>query len=180
MRFEATPLPGVTLIHLTPHGDERGFFSRTWCRDEYAAAGLCPDLAQSSLSYNRQKGTLRGLHYQRQPLGEAKTIRCLRGRAFDVAVDLRPDSPAYGRWFSVELSAANRLAIHLPPGVAHGFQTLEDDTELFYEISVPFHAESSTGIRWDDPTLAIPWPLADPVMSERDRCLPLLAHATGD
>lgn len=171
MKFTALALPGVYEIDIAPAGDERGFFARTFCAEEFAAAGLPGDFVQHSISYNRRAGTLRGLHYQRAPL-EAKLVRCLGGAAFDVIVDLRRGTPGYGRWCAVELTAGRRNAVFVPKGCAHGFQTLADETELLYLIDTPFVAGAASGIRWNDPVLAIPWPITDPILSERDRALP--------
>ena len=173
MRFVATPIDGVHVIELEERVDERGSFARTWCRDEMGAAGLTPDLAQCSLSRNRRAGTLRGLHFQHPPHEEAKLVRCTRGAIFDVAVDLRPDSPTRGRWFGVELDPLVGRALYVPEGCAHGFQTLADDSDVTYMISVPYAPEASAGIRWDDPTIAVAWPdVASRTISERDLALP--------
>ncbi len=175
MRFLETPLAGAFVIEPERRADDRGFFARSWCREEFAARGLDPALAQCNISYNRRRGTLRGLHYQAAPHGEAKLVRCTRGAVFDVIVDLRPGSPTRGRWHAIELGAENRRMVYAPDGFAHGFQALADDTELFYQMSVPYEPASARGIRFDDPTLAIAWPIADPLVSERDRALPALA-----
>jgi dTDP-4-dehydrorhamnose 3,5-epimerase len=175
VRIAPTELPGVFLVEPERHADERGFFARTFCTDEFARAGLSPAIAQVSISYNRARGTLRGLHYQAAPHEEHKLVRCTAGAIFDVAVDLRRRSPTFRRWISVELSAENRLALYIPPGVAHGFQSLTDGSEVLYQISEPYHAELARGVRWDEPRLAIPWPVADKTISERDRQLPLLS-----
>jgi dTDP-4-dehydrorhamnose 3,5-epimerase len=174
MRFTALALPGVVEVQIEPAADARGLFARVFCAEEFAAHGLPADFPQHSISYNQRAGTLRGLHYQRAPQ-EAKLIRCLRGAAYDVIVDLRPELPSYGTWCMVELSAGRRNAVFVPKGCAHGFQTLVDETELLYLIDTPYAAAAAAGIRWDDPALAIPWPLADPILSERDRLLPCLA-----
>jgi dTDP-4-dehydrorhamnose 3,5-epimerase len=176
VRFTETLLRGVVVVEPEPLEDERGFFARTFCSEQFADRGLCPTIAQTSISYNRRRGTLRGLHYQAAPHEECKLVRCTRGAIFDVAVDLRAESTTFGRWFSVELSADNRLSLYLPVGVAHGFQTLVDDTEVLYEISTPFHSDLARGIRWDDPSLAIRWPIAEKTISERDSKLPLLSR----
>ena len=173
MKFVATPLAGVWLVAPEPIADERGLFARTFCAREFAAQGLDPRLVQCSTSFNRRKGTLRGLHYQVPPHAEAKLVRVTRGAIFDVAVDLRPGSPTRHRWHGVELSADNRLGLYIPEGCAHGFQTLCDDTEVLYQMSA-FHApDAARGVRWDDPALAIRWPDPEhPILSERDRGLP--------
>ena len=174
MRFVETELPGAFLVELEVSYDHRGFFARTWCGDEFSAHGLNPHLAQCNLSYNGKRGTLRGLHYQVTPHSEAKLVQCTAGSLFDVIVDLRPDSPHRGRWRSFELSNRGRRALYVPEGFAHGFQTLEDDTEVLYHVSAPFHPESARGLRWNDPVIDISWPIADPVISDRDRSHPLL------
>ena len=143
--------------------------ARTFCREEFQARGLACEFVQCSTSFNRHRGTLRGLHFQDAPYAETKLVRCTRGRVFDVAVDLRAGSTTRGRWSATELSAETGRMVYIPAGFAHGFQTLEDDTELFYQISVPYRPEAARCIAWDDPSLAIAWPLADPVLSARDR-----------
>jgi len=156
-------------IELEPTVDERGFFARTWCAQEFKLRGLNPNLAQCSVSFNRQKGTLRGLHYQNEPYPEAKLVRCCSGSIYDVILDLRPTSPSYREWFAVELTAANRKMVYVPQGFAHGFQTLADETEVFYQISESYRPELAGGVRWDDPQFAIKWPVREPIISERDR-----------
>lgn len=173
MRFTPLGLPGVVQVDIEPAEDFRGMFARVFCAEEFAAHGLPSAFAQHSISFNHLAGTLRGLHYQRAPQ-EAKLVRCVRGAAYDVVVDLRPDSDHYARWCAVELSAERRNAVYVPKGCAHGFQTLMAATELLYQIDVPFEASAAAGIRWDDPRLAIPWPLAEPILSQRDRDLPWL------
>ncbi len=148
---------------------ERGFFARTWCAEAFRTQGLCPRLAQCSLSYNRRKGTLRGLHWQAPPHPEVKLVRCTRGSVHDVILDLRSASPAYRRWEAVTLSADNRRMLYVPEGVAHGFQTLEDDTEVFYQMSEAHHPECARGVRWDDPAFGLVWPAGERILSERDR-----------
>jgi dTDP-4-dehydrorhamnose 3,5-epimerase len=158
---------------MQPIADERGFFARAWCPDEFAAAGLDPRAAALNVSYNRAAGTLRGMHMQAHPHGEAKLVRCTAGAVFDVIADLRPESPTYTRWFAAELSARNRIALYIPEGFAHGFQTLEPDTEVLYLMSAPHVPEAATGVRWDDPVLGIDWPpAAERVISDRDRAYP--------
>lgn len=174
MKFTPLSLPGALQIDIEPVEDSRGFFARLVCAEDFAAHGLPGAFAQHALSFNRLAGTLRGLHYQRAPQ-EAKLVRCIRGAAYDVMVDLRPSSAHYGRWCAVELSAERHNAVFVPRGFAHGFQTLTDATELLYLIDVPFEPSEAAGLRWDDPTLAIPWPLPDPILSPRDRALPWLA-----
>lgn len=173
MIVRETGLPGVLLMEPVPHADERGSFTRIYCERTFAALGLEPCGAQWSLSGNPRRGTLRGLHLQAPPFEETKLVRCVRGAVFDVAVDLRPGSPARGRHAAVELSARNRLALYVPKGVAHGFLTLEDDTEVLYAISPAYAgAGAARGVRWDDPALAVPWPFPPGVISERDAALP--------
>lgn len=174
MKFKSLPLPGVMEIEIEPEADARGFFARLFCAEEFSAHGLPSHFAQQSLSYNERAGTLRGLHYQTGS-SEAKLVRCLAGRAYDVIVDLRMSLPTYRQWCAVELSAERRNAVFVPKGCAHGFQTLVDRTELLYLIDEPYDARAAAGIRWDDPSLAIAWPLAKPILSERDRALPYLA-----
>ena len=169
MRFEALEVSGAYRIELEPHSDERGFFARSWSAEESRDRGLNPVVAECSISMNQIAGTLRGLHYQGHPHQEAKLVRCTRGSAFDVIVDLRPDSPSFKRYAVVTLSAENRTAIYVPEGCAHGFETLEDSTELFYQISTGFRPGESVGVRWDDPAFAIPWPFPPTCISERDR-----------
>lgn len=152
--------------------DERGFFSRTFCAEEFAAAGLEPSISQASISYNRVAGTLRGLHYQADPHGEVKLVRCTRGSAFDVLVDLRPSSPTYRRSATNVLDADHHLAVYAPIGVAHGFLTLADDTELLYHMAVPHRAGTDSGVRWNDPGLDLAWPSVPVVISDRDRIYP--------
>lgn len=168
MKFAEAAIPGAFVIDIEPIADERGFFARTFCRTEFGLRGLETGFEQTSLSRNARRGTLRGMHYQAEPHGEVKLVRCSRGRICDVIVDLRPDSPAYCRWVSVELSEHNCRALYVPRGVAHGFVTLEDNAEVTYAISTAFRAESARGVRWDDPAFAIEWPLAPVVLSARD------------
>jgi dTDP-4-dehydrorhamnose 3,5-epimerase len=173
MRFTALDITGVFLIDIEPHGDERGAFARTFCAREFAEHGLITSIAQCSTSFNAKRGTLRGLHYQDPPYEEAKVVRCTAGAVFDVVVDLRVNSPTYGEWRSAALTTSNRRMMYIPPGVAHGFQTTEDDTEVFYQISVEYAPSAARGIRWDDPHLAITWPLRDTrIMSQRDELFP--------
>jgi dTDP-4-dehydrorhamnose 3,5-epimerase len=175
MRFHPTPLPGALLIEPERVQDERGFFARSWCREEFAAHGIRCEWVQCNVSYTCRRGTLRGLHYQAAPHAEAKLVRCTRGAAFDVIVDLRPRSPAFGRWAAFELSCENQRLVFVPPGFAHGFQTLADDTELFYHMSEFYYPELARGVRWDDPRLAIAWPACERrIISPRDLSLPEL------
>lgn len=174
MKFLPTPLGGACVVELQQLGDDRGFFARSFCRQEFEAQGLDPDITQCNISFNRRRGTLRGMHYQAEPHAEAKLVRCTQGTVWDVIVDLRPESPSFRRWHAVELSAANRLALYVPKGFAHGFQTLADDSEVLYLMSQLYRPDAARGLRWDDPALAIDWPLADPHMSDRDRGFALL------
>lgn len=174
MNFRELDISGVFLVTPEPARDGRGFFARTWCREEFAEHGIDHAFDQASVSYNRKRGTLRGIHYQAPPHGEHKLVRCTRGSLFDVAVDLRPDSPSYGRWVGEILSEVNHAALVIPEGCAHGFQTLEDETEVLYQIAGPYQPEASRGVRWNDPQLAVAWPLAGPILSERDAELPTL------
>ena len=180
MRFVELKLPGAFLIEPERRSDERGFFARTWCRREFAARGIRCDWVQCNVSYNSRRGTLRGLHYQAEPWGEAKLVRCTAGAVHDVIVDLRPDSPTYGRWEAVELTAENRWQLFVPEGLAHGFQTLADDTELFYQMGREHHPEAARGLRWDDPALAIAWPAcARRTMSPADLAFPDFGKVEG-
>jgi dTDP-4-dehydrorhamnose 3,5-epimerase len=172
VRFTPTPLPGAYVIDLEPHADERGFFARTWCRQEFQEHGLVPDLAQCSLSLTLKKGTIRGMHFQKPPHEEAKLVRCARGRIYDVVLDLRPASSTFKRWFALELAAADHKSLYVPQGFAHGFQTLDDECEVFYQMSSPYHAASASGVRWDDPAFHITWPLPISVISQTDRSYP--------
>jgi dTDP-4-dehydrorhamnose 3,5-epimerase len=175
--FRETEIPGVLVVETEPAYDERGSFARTYCADEFAARGIDFTPVQISTSANRRAGTLRGLHLQADPRPEAKLVSCIRGSAFDVAVDLRNGSPTYGRWTAAELSAENRRSIYIPAGCAHGFQTLEDETDLLYLISERYDASLQRGVRWDDPTIGVEWPAATArVISERDEQLPLLGN----
>ena len=177
MIFTETPLPGVVLVDIERLADERGFFARTYCRAEFDAQGLGPELRQCSISHNARRGTLRGMHLQAAPYEEHKLVRCSAGSIFDVIVDLRPDSAHYRRWVSVELTAQNRRAVFIPPGFAHGFITLSDDAEVYYMISVPHAPTHARGFRWDDPAFGIAWPMSPSVISPRDAAYPLLGSA---
>jgi dTDP-4-dehydrorhamnose 3,5-epimerase len=170
--FEATPLSGAFLIRPERRCDERGFFARTWCRDEFAAQGIAIAMVQTSVSHNRTAGTLRGLHFARPPASEAKLVRCERGRIFDVIVDLRPQSPSYLMHLEQLLDADEGTALYVPPGVAHGFQTLVDDSTVCYTMSEAYRAELADGVRYDDQALGVRWPMAVSVIAERDRRYP--------
>jgi dTDP-4-dehydrorhamnose 3,5-epimerase len=175
MQFKALPIEGAFLIELELAEDARGFFARVFCAEAFAERGLKTDFEQRSLSRNRRRGTLRGLHYQAAPHEETKIVRCTRGAAFDVIVDLREASPTYLRWHAEELTAENGAGIYIPPGCAHGFQTLIDETDIYYEITPAYVPEAARGIRYDDPDLGIFWPLADAVISDRDLQMPRVA-----
>jgi len=174
MRFVETPLPGVWVIEPDRLADERGWFARTFDSDEFRARGLNPAVVQCNSSYNARRGTLRGMHYQAEPHGESKLVRCVRGAVYDVAVDLRGDSPTLRAWHGVELSAENGRALYISAGLAHGFQTLSDDTEMLYQMGHPYVPEAARGVRFDDPAFAIEWPAPDGprIVSERDACFP--------
>ncbi|HYZ19813.1 MAG TPA: dTDP-4-dehydrorhamnose 3,5-epimerase family protein [Gaiellaceae bacterium] len=173
MRFAELGLPGAYLVELERREDERGWFARLWDPDELGAEGLDPRMAQISVAWNERRGTLRGLHYQADPHGEAKLVRCTRGAIYDVLVDLRPGSPAYTRWVAIELRDDDPRMLYVPMGVAHGYQTLADGTETLYLISEFYRSELQRGVRWDDPAFAISWPDADRrVISERDAAWP--------
>ena len=169
MRFEETPLAGAFLVDSDALEDQRGSFFRASCRREFEQQGLAGEFVQASISRNRSRGTMRGMHYQAAPRPERKLVRCVRGAVYDVIVDLRRDSATHRRWFGVELSAANGRALYVPAGFAHGFQTLCDDSDVFYQMSEYYVAELSAGVRWDDPVFGIAWPLAVTSMSTRDR-----------
>ena len=169
MIFTDTGIEGVWVVEPERHEDERGFFARTWDPDEFAAHGLNPHLAQCSISFNARRGTLRGLHFQVAPREEAKLVRCTAGAMFDVALDLRTQSPTFRSWFGTTLSGENRRALYVPEGCAHGFLTLADATEVYYQISAPHAPDAARGVRWDDPAFAIEWPGEVSVISERDR-----------
>jgi dTDP-4-dehydrorhamnose 3,5-epimerase len=172
VKFTKTIIPGAFIIDLEPLEDDRGFFARAWCIDEFQAQGLNTSLVQCSISFNRRRGTLRGMHYQARPHEEAKLIRCTMGAMYDVLLDLRSESVQLGKWFAVELTASNRRMVFCPEGVAHGFQTLVDDTELFYQMSHVYHPESARGVRWDDKAFNIEWPIANPIVAARDGAFP--------
>jgi dTDP-4-dehydrorhamnose 3,5-epimerase len=172
MIFRRLAVPDARVIELEPHRDERGFFARTWCRREFREEGLETTVAQCSLSYNRRRGTLRGMHFQAPPHGEVKIVRCVRGAIHDVIIDLRPGSPTFTRHVAVELTADNRHALYVPKGFAHGFQTLEDDTEVLYRMSEFYAPDHARGVRFDDPAFAIEWPVSAPIVKERDRSWP--------
>ena len=179
MIFRETPLPGAWVLEPERIADERGFFARTWCRRDFEVRGLDPAIAQCSVSFNHRRGTLRGLHFQVEPHAEVKLVRVTRGAIWDVIVDLRPGSPTFKRHFAVVLSAEAGNQLYIPKGMAHGFQTLEDATEVAYQISAFYAPEAARGYRWDDPAFAIPWPEPVTVISEKDRNLPLFEGGGG-
>ena len=168
MLFENLAIPGAASIRIERRTDPRGFFARTFCRDEFAAHGLPAEFLQASISYNERRGTLRGMHFQWPPSREGKLVRCIRGRLLDVLLDLRPESPYYLRHLAVPLDGESRDAVFIPQGVAHGFQTLADGTEVLYQMTDMFAPELGAGLRWNDPAFAITWPLPVQVISERD------------
>jgi dTDP-4-dehydrorhamnose 3,5-epimerase len=172
MRFELAEVIGAFLIEPERITDERGFFARIWCRDEFAAHGLNPALAQANVSFNHRKGTLRGMHYQAAPHQEAKLVRCTRGAIWDVVLDLRPGSPTYRAWTGAELSDANRAMLYVPEGCAHGFLTLTDAAEVAYQMSIPYAPEAARGVRYDDPAFGIEWPGEVVVINQRDASYP--------
>jgi dTDP-4-dehydrorhamnose 3,5-epimerase len=172
MRIERTALPGVMVVEVEPHSDLRGLFTRTFDAETFAAAGLTTDWPQCNTSWNQQRGTLRGMHLQRPPFEEPKLVRCTHGRVFDVAIDLRRDSPSFCRWIGVELSQEHRNALFIPAGCAHGFLTLEDDCEVFYMMGQVFVQNAATGVRWNDPGFGIAWPFAPINISGRDASWP--------
>jgi dTDP-4-dehydrorhamnose 3,5-epimerase len=168
LRYTAASIEGVVLIDVEPIEDERGFFARSWDDEAFAANGLDTRVVQCNVSYNHRRGTLRGMHYQREPWPETKLVRCTRGGLYDVVIDLRAESPTYCRWEAFELTESNHRTLYIPAGVAHGFQTLTDATEVFYQMSERYRPEASAGVRWNDPAFGIAWPIADPILSPRD------------
>lgn len=178
MRFKETSLSGVFILELQPIADERGFFARAWCHNEAIAHGLEVRFVQSNISYNKQTGTLRGLHRQIRPFEETKLVRCIRGAIYDVVLDLRPESPSYKKWLAVELTADNHKAIYIPPGLAHGYQTLTDDVEVFYQVSQFYAPTHERGVRWNDPAFGIEWPLTPTVISQKDQQYPLFIEGS--
>ena len=172
MLFTETDLPGAYLVDLQKLEDERGFFARSWCAREASALGIDPRIVQCNISFNNRKGTLRGMHLQLPPFAESKLVRVTRGALYDVIIDLRADSATFKQWLGIELTAENRRALFVPKGFAHGFQTLEDDTEIFYQMSEFYSPEHARGVRWDDPAFGIRWPLEVTEISPKDRVLP--------
>jgi dTDP-4-dehydrorhamnose 3,5-epimerase len=176
MKFSKTSLAGLCLIELEPRADERGFLARTFCEKEFAALGLNTMWPQCNLTLTKKCGMIRGMHFQAEPKPEIKLIRCAAGKIFDVLVDVRRDSPTFGKWEGFELSAENRRQLYVPGGFAHGFQCLADNCEVFYQMSEFYFPELARGLRWNDPAIGINWPLANATLNARDRQLPLLAE----
>lgn len=176
--FTETKLKGAFIVEPELMEDARGFFARTWSQREFAEYGINSRLAECDISFNKKKGTLRGMHYQAAPFAQAKIVRCTMGEIYDVIIDLRRDSSTFKRWIAVELSAVNRLMLYVPENFAHGFQTLRDETEVLYQMSEVFAPESARGVRWDDPAFGIEWPLPVSVMSQSDKDTPALAASS--
>ncbi len=174
MRFIPTELEGAFVIELELIEDDRGFFARSWCAAEFESRKLDSRLVQCNVSFNRTRGTLRGMHYQKPPHEEVKLVRCTSGAIYDVIVDIRTDSPTCRKWVGVELTADNHRMLYVPRGFAHGFQTLTDDSEVFYQMSEAYHPASASGFRYDDPTVNVDWPVACAIVSDKDQALPLL------
>lgn len=172
MKFHQTTLKDAMLIDLERRGDDRGFFARTFCVDEFAANGLPTEFVQQNTSYSANKGTLRGMHFQRAPHGEDKLIRCLRGAIVDIIIDLRPDSPTFKKWEAFELNDENKRQLLVPKGFAHGFQTVSDNVEVTYLVSAKYTPSAEGGVRWNDPAFAITWPLTPTDMSDKDKTWP--------
>jgi dTDP-4-dehydrorhamnose 3,5-epimerase len=177
MKFSKTSLAGLWVIDLELREDERGFLARTFCENEFSAQGLNTRWPQCNLTLTKTRSMIRGMHFQVSPRAEIKLVRCAAGAIFDVAVDVRPNSPTFGKWEGFELTGQNRRMLYIPGGFAHGFLCLADNSEVFYQMSEFFFADLSRGVRWNDPTVAIKWPLPEPTLSERDKNLPLLADA---
>lgn len=172
MRIMPTDLKDVLIIDMEKHGDDRGWFARAFCEEEFSKLGISFHVTQTNISFNQEQGTVRGLHYQAHPKWEPKIVRCTRGRIFDVAVDLRPQSASFCKWVGVELSPENGRALYLPPGMAHGFQTLTENCELYYLMGEVYDPSLVRGVRWDDPVFAIKWPLKPTIISDRDKSFP--------
>ncbi len=179
MEFVETKIAGAYAISLQPHRDERGYFARAWCHRELEERGLNPRIAQCNIGYNARKGTIRGIHLQSAPFEEVRIFRCTSGGVFDVIVDLRPQSPSYGRCHTMEMWARDQNLLYIPPGIAHGYQTLVDDTEVYYQVSEFYHPECSDGLRYNDPALGIDWPLEVSVIADRDLTWPDLRSRGG-
>ena len=168
MKFNKTAINGAFVIDIERREDDRGFFARAWCKREFAEHGLSAELAQVNISFNKERGTLRGMHYQIAPYQETKLVRCARGAIFDVIIDLRPESPTYRQWLGVELSPDAHRMLYVPESCAHGFQVLEDNTEVTYQVSQVYSPQAERGVRWDDPAFGIEWPMEVRVISEKD------------
>lgn len=179
MIFTSLSLPGACIVDIKPLADDRGFLARSFCQNEFSEHTLRTNVAQCNVSFNAKRGTLRGMHFQLAPKSEAKLVRCTRGRIYDVIIDLRQESPTYCRWEAVEMSGSDHRALYVPEGFAHGFQTLEDNSEVFYQMFEFFSPEHARGVRWDDPAFGIHWPLPDPIMSGKDRSYPLFSRQQG-
>ncbi|WP_018702951.1 dTDP-4-dehydrorhamnose 3,5-epimerase [Anaeromusa acidaminophila] len=169
MRITETSIPGAFIVEPEPIADERGFFARTWCAKEFEEKGLCSRFVQNSISFNAKRGTLRGMHFQKAPYEEIKLVSCTTGAIYDVILDVRDSSPAFGKWEAVELTSSNRKMLYIPAGVAHGFQTLENETMVFYQISEFYHPEAAQTIYWNDEGVSISWPLKPIVISKKDK-----------
>lgn len=172
MIFNETGIPGVFIIEPELLEDERGFFARTWDQLEAEKIGLNPHVAQCNISFNKKRGTLRGMHFQEAPHAESKLVRCTMGAIYDVVIDLRPEAKTFMNWLAVELTAENRRILYIPEGLAHGFQALTSNSEVFYQMSEFYDASSASGVRWNDPSFNIQWPITPPILSERDRSFP--------
>jgi|SRR3972149_5563609 len=172
MIFRETKLKGAFIIELEKREDDRGFFARAWCKKEFEEHGLTSNVVQSNIAFNKRKGTLRGLHYQDAPYGEVKVVRCTRGSLYDVMVDLRPGSTTFRQWLGVELTPDNNKMVYIPEGFAHGYQTLEDNTEVTYQVSQFYFPDFERGLRYDDPAIGIDWPLIVKIISEKDKGWP--------
>ncbi len=172
MRIRETGFTGLFLLDIEPRSDERGYFARTFCAREFSAAGLPTQFVQCNVSVNRRRGTVRGMHFQRDPSPEGKLVTCTRGRIYDVVIDIRRGSPTFCKWAGFELSEENKTLLYIPPGFAHGFQTLVDETDVFYQMTEFYQPELADGVRFDDPAFAISWPLPVSTISEKDRLLP--------
>ena len=172
MKFIETPLDGAYIIEIEAIEDERGSFARSWCQKEFAEHGLNSRIVQCNISFNKKRGTLRGMHFQVEPFAEAKLVRCTRGAIYDVIIDLRENSHGLKKWFAVELTESNQRMLYIPEGFAHGFQTLEDNTEVFYQMSEFYYPEYSRGVRWDDPFFSIKWPDGERIISKKDQEYP--------
>lgn len=179
MIFNETKLNGASIIEIEKLRDHRGFFARVWCQKEFEEHNLVSRIRQANVSYNKTKGTLRGMHYQVTPYEETKLVRCTKGSIYDVIIDLRPASPTYTQWFGVELTAGNYKMLYVPENFAHGFQTLENDTEVTYQVSQFYTPGSERGIRWDDPAFSIDWPIEVQVISDKDKSWPDFVHDQG-